>query len=356
MRQLLALTLLVTAAIANAGDNDALLCSNAADVYHLKLKPRATVYGNATTLGDVLSFVERDCELQRQIGDRPLLADARTQGSIVVTHDLIVQRLGELGVNLARVMVGGALECQLTIQKPPQTSPETNDAAPLLRPHHSQSAGDETTLADCLRRHVDDELTELGGTAELSFERAGQEFLDYTTPPFEFKVSSSGRTNLGLREFRVVIRQDGRVQRTAHISAHVRLARQVVVAQRPLSMGNFVRRDDIQLETRILGQDTDLGYAGLAEVVGQQVTRFVPTGEMIATSAIKAVDLVRRSRPVSIIGSGPNVQVRLNGVALDSGSYGDMVRVRLGEPRGKRRELRGMVTGLGTVQLSEGGI
>lgn len=97
-----------------------------------------------------------------------------------------------------------------------------------------------------------------------------------------------------------------------------------------------------------------LGFGSVAEVVGQQIKRFVPSGEMVQADAVKCVDLVRRSRPVTVLGDGTNVQVRLTGVALDSGGYGDRVRVRLGNSRKTRQQLRGIVTGLGTVRLVEG--
>ena len=89
-------------------------------------------------------------------------------------------------------------------------------------------------------------------------------------------------------------------------------------------------------------------------MIGQQVKRFVPAGELVQPDTLKAIDLVQRSRPVTVLGAGGPVEVRLSGVALDSGTYGDSVRVRLGEsPRGQQL-LRGVVTAVGTVRIAEG--
>jgi flagella basal body P-ring formation protein FlgA len=49
------------------------------------------------------------------------------------------------------------------------------------------------------------------------------------------------------------------------------------------------------------------------------------------------------------------VHVQLSGVALDSGHFGDSVRVRLGDTRKSRTVLRGVVTGVGTVNVAEEG-
>ena len=325
------------------------------DVTRLKLRAQVAVNTSRVTLGDVLSFANGGAELAEKLGDEPALVQPVAVAKNFVTHEQILRRLEELGVNLARVLVSGASVCEVTFQKsappPPPTAGKPTDGP--LRETGAKPAG-ARALADVLRDHVSAEIRALGGTAELQFERAGQEFLQLTTPPWEFIVTSSGTDKLGLREFRVVIRREGQVQRTAEVSAHARIVRQVVVARRPLSIGNSVRTDDVGLETRVFDDTGKLGLAEIERVIGQQVKRFVPAGELVQPDALKAVDLVQRSRPVTVLGAGGPVQVRLSGVALDSGTYGDSVRVRLGEsPRGQQL-LRGVVTAVGTVRIVEG--
>jgi len=278
------------------------------------------------------------------------------QTQVKITHRQVAGRLEELGVNMASVLLGGSLCCDIQRVVQDRAAKEGNtdalgDSLPSGSVRNGGSTGG-TPLADALRAYVDAELSDLGGTAELELERAGQEFLRLTSPPWGFKTSSADRHKLGLRDFRVVLHRDGRAQRTIHVYGHVRLARRVVIAQRPLSVGNFVRADDVLLEPRVFEQDTDLGVARLEAVVGQQIVQFVPSGQMITPTAVKAADLVRRSRPVTVVRDGSGVQLRLTGVSLDSGSYGDTVRVRIGDRR-QRKVLRGTVTGLATVQLLE---
>jgi flagella basal body P-ring formation protein FlgA len=204
-----------------------------------------------------------------------------------------------------------------------------------------------------LRAQIARELAELGGTPEIEFEQAGGPLLALTSPPYEFAVQSSGRAKLGLREFRVTLRKDGQVQRTVALAARVRLAREVLVARRPLSVGTFVQAADVALAPHVLEREDELGLERAEQALGQQIARFLPAGQMLRRGDLKSVELVRRSRPVVILGAGRNVHVRLTGVALDSGTYGQMVRVRIGDPRQPRRELRAVVTGVGTVRLEE---
>lgn len=318
------------------------------DAARLRLRPQVTVSGPAITLADVLEFADGAATLASEVGDQPAFVTPPAGRRASISHEQIAQRLAGLGVNPADILLQGALACDITL------APPSADHQPTAHARRSEkSAAGARTLAALLQTLVNEELAELGGRAELQFDRAGREFLELTTPPWEFKVTASGSGPLGLREFRVVIRRDGRTQRTVQVFAHVRLTRPVVVARRPLSIGNFIRHDDVTLETRVFDDGDGLGLAAVEQAVGQQVKRFVPEGEMVSAGAVQAVDLVRRTRPVTILGASENVQVRLTGVALDSGSFGDTVRVRIGDSRRDRQQLRGVVTGLGTVRILE---
>lgn len=351
MRYVTAITLLIVTAVGTAADSH--------DLVRLKLRSEATVYGKTVTLGDILNLSDSPATLSDQLAEQPVLTEPVPQERLVFKHEQVVTRLNELGVNLAYVLVGGASRCTVTIDRsaskpaPHARTPE-GSRSPYLRDHAKRQTGEATTLADLIRRTVDDELAEMGGRAELRFERAGHEFLTLTTPPWEFRIHSSGGRQLGLREFRVLIRRDGKAQRTVHLYAQVQMVRDVVVTTRPLSIGNFIKPDDVELVPRVFEAGDELGLGELQQVVGQQACRYVPRGELVTSKDIKAVDLVQRSRPVVVRSQGSSIDIRLSGVALDSGSYGDSVRVRLGETHRNRRILRGIVTGVGTVRIAEG--
>lgn len=315
----------------------------------LRVRPRVQVQRETVTLGDVLSFAEADPALRAALTDAPLDPDLHAPASTIVPFRQIEQRLRALGVNPARTLLRGAAACRVTLE-PPVEVPAIPETAPA--PRGAPAAGG-TTLADILRQRIDADLAELGGTAEVDFERASAPFLDLTSDKWEFVIRSRGHARLGLREFRVVLRREGRTQRTVTLFARVRLSKPVVVAREPLNVGTFVRREQVGLERRLFERIEDIGLGDIAAVVGQRVRRFVPTGQMLRPGDLKPVDMVERSRPVTVIGAGRHVQVRLTGVALDSGSFGETVRVRLGQTRQNRRVVRGVVAGLATVRLEE---
>ncbi|MFQ5806192.1 MAG: flagellar basal body P-ring formation chaperone FlgA [Phycisphaerae bacterium] len=325
------------------------------DVSHLKLRPQAHVYGDVIALSDVLVFAQADPRLLTEIGDKPVAGGLVPPAETEISHEQVVRRLKELGVNLGRVLVSGALACQVTLEPAEANAPRTDLAedAPLMRARPLPEG--ETTLADMLRAHVEDGLASMGGTVEIEFERAGLEFLELTTPPFQFSIRGNRGPKLGLREFRITIRRDGRAQRTVRIGARVKLVKKLLVAARPLNVGMYVKHDSLEYATRIFSSERELGIDHPERVIGQRVKNFVPAGQMVRESDLKSVDLVKRSQPVTVVG-GENVSIRISGDALDSGGYGDTVRVRLGDSGKNRREVRGVVIGVGRVRLTDGGL
>jgi hypothetical protein len=200
------------------------------DVSRLKLRPQVHLRGEVVALADVLDFSQADPRLLAEIGDEPAVAGLAGPVETELTHDQVVDRLEELGVNLARVLVDGAFSCRLKLESATVgvLRDDARDAAPLIR-QGSFEAG-ATTLADALRAWIDDGLSSVGGTVEIEFEQAGQEFLELTTPPFDFSIRGNRGQKLGLREFSITLRRDGRTQRTVRIGAQVKLVKQVLVA------------------------------------------------------------------------------------------------------------------------------
>ena len=349
--KLTATTILLSVAIAGSAMADAF----DSELSRLRLVPQAHVRGRALLLSDVLDFSQADPRLVEAVGEKlvveRLVAPARTE----ITHQQVVERLSALGVNMGRVLLSGSLECQVTLeeaQEAPKRASESQ-ATPLVRERNRiEGAG---TLRDAIRAQLEDELDSEHGTLELEFEHAAGEFLDLTSPPFEFAIRGNRGATLGLREFNVTLRRDGRTQRTIHVGVRVKLIKKVLVASKPLNAGTYIKRDSLEFATRIFTDDGDVGLEYPEQIIGQRVSEFIPAGQMIRESSIKTVDLVRRSQPVTVTG-GESVSIRLNGEALESGGYGETIRVRVGNSRKNRREVRAVITGVGTVRLAEGRI
>ncbi len=348
MQRLILLSLLALAPLLGAGGKPA-----APEVVCLRTRPEVHVTGAAPTLADVLIFPADDVKLRSAIGDQVIAVGPGTDDAI--THEQIERRLHELGVDVSRVLISGASSCRIVRDRDAASDSSAAPAAVEATAEAIEDTKGPPSLARVLREQIVKDLGDLGGTVEVNFEQASRQFLDLTSPTWEFVVQPHGRQKLGLCELRVGLRRDGKVQRTVSVCAQVRLSKDVVVARTPLSVGAYVQADHLKLEARVFEKEDEIGLGQVEQALGQQVAKFVPAGQMVRRADLKAVDLVQRSRPVTLIGAGKNVQVRLTGVALDSGGYGQSVRVRLGDMRDQRRVVRGVVTGVGTVRIEEEG-
>lgn len=346
-RIILILVATVLPSAANAGGTDAVI---APEISRLRLRPMVVVRQPAVLLGDVIDFSAGDGRLVEAIADKPMGVDVPAAGEVEISYDLVNKRLAALGVNRARVLLSGASSCTVR-REAPAADAATTPSAPLINP----KGGESTTLAELLRARIGHELESLAGTPQVEFEAAGREFLELKSPDFDFTIRSDKPGSLGLREFQITLKRDGKFQRVIPIGAQVRLARRVLVAAKPLNVGSHVSREALEYAERVFASNEDLGVEHVEQIVGQQVKTFVPAGQLVRTRDLKAVDLVRRSQPVTVEGGG-SVGIRVTGVALDNGTYGDTVRVRLGEGRANRREVRGTVSGVGTVRILEAGL
>lgn len=348
--------LIITTVLVANGFASAQVFNDAPQQSVLRLRSQVSAVGRSVTLAEVADLSAAS-ELQARLAATVVLESAGTDLTMIFTYDDLVAQLDAAGVNRAAVMVTGALSCTITFPEssPVLNEPETQAASTRssvfrvdARHLDSHSAG---SLAEHIRAHFRQEFADEGGEVDLRFERAGDAFLNLTSPPYEFSLRTRGRGQLGPRQVRVTIRRDGRTQRTVELYVQVRLVKEVPVAKRALNVGTMVRTDDLRLEPHIFDRREDMSTSDVNVLVGQQVRQFVPAGTLLDSEAVKSVDLVKRSRPVTLVGLADGVQATVTGVALDSGELGDEVRVRLGDRKTGRRVLRGKVTGVGTVRL-----
>jgi len=316
----------------------------------LRLRTQALARDARVTLEDVLDLSGAPAEIADAVRDRVIAENAAAGAPLEITHTQVVAALDQAGVNLGQVLVVGAYACEVTVLAPEPTTRSAERPAPAV-PLLREKAGDAShSLAEILRARLHEEFAALGGTIEAEFDLASREFLALTSPPFAFDVRTVRGGTLGLREFHVSIRRDGRLQRVVRISGRVRLVKEVIVAERPLNAGSSIKREQLTTAERIFEDVKEIGVDNLDRLIGQRVRRFVPAGQMVQTGDVQDAALVQRLKPVTIVSSG-DVQVRLNGVALDAGGYGKEIRVRLGDSRKSRREIRAVITGVGEARM-----
>lgn len=329
------------------------------------LRRQAEVSQPLVTVFDVVVVRAADDELIRKL--RAISLGKLGTSSLRISHERLTTALSQAGVNVANVLVSGALECEVRALAPQDVEQQdVRLAASELRVPVVQGAADApadaqlasqpqaaSSLADLLRARVQAEYASQGAEVELEFEQAGREYLELTSPEYTFDIRGGRAGTGGLREFHVSVLRDGVTQRTTRIFARVMVTWPVVITRQPLSLGSYLRPHDVTIEKRRFAEGASHGFTSIEPLLGQRLKNFVEQGKMLEPADLRQDPLVQRSRPVTVISDSGGVNVRMNGVALDNGLLNDTVRVRVGPERGKRRELRGVVSGVGTVRLAD---
>jgi len=126
----------------------------------------------------------------------------------------------------------------------------------------------------------------------------------------------------------------------------------VAVAARPLQSGAVLDIGDIVLTERTVWSEPNRSASGMPQP-GWTVRRSVPEGTVLEPPIVQPPLLVSPGSRVVLVWERNRVSVSLEGSAINGGSMGDEVRVRLDNRRGRAL---GVVTGPGLARLVERGV
>ncbi len=137
--------------------------------------------------------------------------------------------------------------------------------------------------------------------------------------------------------------------RTLWVSANLRRARPVVVANRTLPIGHRIGRGDVSTEIREGWRNHENLYARAEEVVGKKTWRPVSKGACVKSFHVRDRRDMGRGDAVVIVAESGTIRVQAPGELLESGNPGDRVRV-LNKASGK--EVYATVVDANTVVVS----
>jgi|GEM_PF-967791 len=137
--------------------------------------------------------------------------------------------------------------------------------------------------------------------------------------------------------------------RTLWVTANLRRARPVVVANRTLPMGHRIGREDVSTEIREGWRSHEVLYDRAEEVVGKKVWRPVSKGACVKSFHVRDRRDTQRGDGVVIVAESGAIRVQAPGELLESGNPGDRVRV-LNKASGK--EVYATVVDANTVIVS----
>ena len=146
----------------------------------------------------------------------------------------------------------------------------------------------------------------------------------------------------------VGIRCGGTSPWTIYVPVRLTLAREVVVAARPMARDTLLTAADLVLERRdttLLGGDY-LTDGALAE--RRVLTRAVAAGQVISTAMLRGSRVVQRGQVVNLVAGVDGFSVQMRGTAMADGAAGERIPVR---NLSSRRVVEGTVRADGTVEI-----
>ncbi|MCO6437060.1 MAG: flagellar basal body P-ring formation protein FlgA [Phycisphaerae bacterium] len=282
-------------------------------------------------------------------------------GSRIIALDAVRAALSKSGANLATLTLNGATRC--TVRRPTtgarQADSGRESAKTRLPDAGSGEAGatgrqvesDARTLRQAVKQHLTDELGRYGGSIDVVFDRASDQVLDLTSPPFGFQIRRRGGSPLGLTPLEIDVTNDGRIVQTVPLVTQVTLRREFVSAAKAINQGATVQTSDLTVSEVIVDRLDAPWTDDPATVVGQRAKRFIPQGTLLTADQFEPVPLVRRGELVTLECVSGAVTIVTSGRAEADGLLGESVPVRAADAR--RVQYDAVVTGPGVVRIGE---
>lgn len=146
----------------------------------------------------------------------------------------------------------------------------------------------------------------------------------------------------------VSVRCNGSRPWKLYVPVKVQARLMVLVAAQPLVRGTQVEADMLSRTERDVAQLPYGYFTRQKAVLGQVLQRNLSPGKVLTPGVLRPPLLVRRGQVVTLAAGADGFSVTTQGVALQDGARGALVRVRNSR---SKRVVQGVVTGSGQVQV-----
>jgi flagella basal body P-ring formation protein FlgA len=270
-----------------------------------------------------------------------------------ITAEEIRELLHDAGVNLAVIKFAGATACTISrsdVQyderealqqwieaRQATTRPGSKAAAedfvkavaPQTQPASTQKVEPNPyrTLGQSLAEDLAVRLALPVEGLQMQFNPADEKVLNLSEPYFRFNVAARRARNLGDVAWDVQIVTAAGTQKV-HIAAGARAWQQQVVVMKPLAYKQIIRDEDVLVRRTLVDRLSDDPLLSISQVVGQEAAVELKPGTMFTARTVNAVPLAKTGQLVTVSLRQGAVQLRTAARAMESGTYGQSIRVR----------------------------
>ena len=141
---------------------------------------------------------------------------------------------------------------------------------------------------------------------------------------------------------------DGAPFRTVKCQFKVHVFDHVAVAARPIMAGQPLTQSDFRFEEQEVGARAQNYLTKTDEIVGKVLSRSLSVGAPLWRTMLKTPNILKAGAPVTLVSRVNGVEVKIDGVALEAGHAGDIIRVK---NTTSRKVLRGRIVDESTVEI-----
>ena len=333
-----------------------------AEKTEIRLRRSATVSDGSICLADIADIRTDSAENRNRLAGLVVAQIPPNAQTFSIGFCDIGRSLALAQINPAQVDIYGASYCRLNLDR--QSTPTNNDGETETSPagfsdvsrQEEDAAARADTLGDELGRMVAQAAGWPQDQLKIQWRCDNPEWLEQPADKNRFEIKPCSTVTLGEVSFDVVDRQPERVgaqqgKSVVRVRGNVELLCQSVVSARDLLPGEVVTEKDVKLVPRRINNLRDLAFSATQMVLGQEIARSLPAETVIRSSMIRKLILVKRNQNVALRSQVGQVQISVEGTALDNGAGGDLVQVRYGNKN--KTVVRGRVTGPGFVVVTD---
>ena len=169
------------------------------------------------------------------------------------------------------------------------------------------------------------------------------------SPPLRFLILGDKRLVPGSQVTSLECRDGGDKVQRFHINVEVTLVAQLAYPKRLIKRGQVIESEDIQVQSVNLSSTSPAGLVYQAQnLIGLAACRHLSPGAPIRWDQVRQPPAVHKGDAVEVLLDSDNFYIKMSAVALETGSMGEKIWVRL-EDNGKR--LRAVVVDADRVSL-----
>jgi len=331
----------------------------------LEMRGDATIVGGDVKLKQVCRWSDSDAQVFSPVADLVVMRLSAKSTYRAISVDQIRTVLHDAGVNLGVVKFSGPTSC--TIGRSDTSFDEKNalrewaeakgndaegtearrhegtegkaavaavstTAPAAMPPVISVAAKEGTSPVKTLRDLLIEDLSVRTGVAveqlQVTFNPKDENLLHMSEPLFKFNIDGRLVHDLGDVTWNVqILTGDGKAQK-GMVTATARAWQNQVVVARGLGYHQVIRASDV-VEKRVLADRMPVDpLLTVSQVVGQEAAREMKAGTVVSARLVDAMSMVKQGQLVTVTLRVGSVQVKTVGRAMESGCFGQAVKVR----------------------------